>query len=322
MRKPCYTWAANGQTYYESGVYTYSHPDVNGCTQVDTLYLTIHNPVNTAVTVSECGSYTWNGQTYTTSGVYTYSHTDANGCTQVDTLYLTVSQSVQVELYETACGSYTWNGQTYTQSNDYSATFTAANGCDSIVVLHLTVYTPANTAITVTECDSYTWTSGNGQTYTISGDYTYSHEDANGCTQVDTLHLTIHYATSSEFTIETPDSCYTWNGQSYCASGDYVQTLQTVNGCDSVVTLHLTTSVGVSNHEVTMVFLAPNPTQNICRIMGLETDPVSVDLYDMRGKLVMKASGREFDVTTLPTGLYMVKVFTGDRFINLKLVKQ
>ena len=56
--------------------------------------------------------------------------------------------------------------------------------------------------------------------------------------------------------------------------------------------------------------------------MGLETDPVSVDLYDMRGKLVMKASGRELDVTTLPTGLYMVKVFTGDRFINLKLVKQ
>ena len=101
-----------------------------------------------------------------------------------------------------------------------------------------------------------------------------------------------------------------------------MQTLQTVNGCDSVVTLHLTTSVGVSDHEVTMVFLAPNPTQNICRIMGLETDPVSVDLYDMRGKLVMKASGRELDVTTLPTGLYMVKVFTGDRFINLKLVKQ
>ena len=317
-----YTWAANGQTYYESGTYTYSHPDVNGCTQVDTLYLTINHPVNTAITVSECGSYTWNGQTYTTSGVYTYSHTDANGCTQVDTLYLTISQSVQVELYETACGSYTWNGQTYTQSNDYSATFTAANGCDSIVVLHLTVYTPANTAITVEECDSYTWTTGNGQTYTTSGDYTYSHEDANGCTQVDTLHLTIHYATTSEFTIETPDSCYTWNGQSYCASGDYVQTLQTVNGCDSVVTLHLTTSVGVSDHEVTTVFLAPNPTQNICRIMGLETDPVSVDLYDMRGKLVMKASGRELDVTTLPTGLYMVKVFTGDRFINLKLVKQ
>ena len=317
-----YTWAANGQTYYESGTYTYSHPDVNGCTQVDTLYLTINHPVNTAITVSECGSYTWNGQTYTTSGVYTYSHTDANGCTQVDTLYLTISQSVQVELYETACGSYTWNGQTYTQSNDYSATFTAANGCDSIVVLHLTVYTPANTAITVEECDSYTWTTGNGQTYTTSGDYTYSHEDANGCTQVDTLHLTIHYATTSEFTIETPDSCYTWNGQSYCASGDYVQTLQTVNGCDSVVTLHLTTSVGVSDHEVTTVFLAPNPTQNICRIMGLETDPVSVDLYDMRGKLVMKASGRELDVTTLPTGLYMVKIFTGDRFINLKLVKQ
>jgi len=136
------------------------------------------------------------------------------------------------------------------------------------------------------------------------------------------LHLTINNATSSEFTIETADSCYTWNGQTYCASGDYVQTLQTVNGCDSVVTLHLTTSVGVTVHEVEKVFLTPNPTKNICRIMGLETEPVSVDLYDMRGKLVMKASDREFDVTMLPTGLYMVKIYTGDRFINLKLVKQ
>ena len=101
-----------------------------------------------------------------------------------------------------------------------------------------------------------------------------------------------------------------------------MQTLQTVNGCDSVVTLHLTTRVGVTVHEVEKVFLAPNPTKHICRIMGLETEPVSVDLYDMRGKLVMKASDREFDVTMLPTGLYMVKIYTGDRFINLKLVKQ
>ena len=127
---------------------------------------------------------------------------------------------------------------------------------------------------------------------------------------------------ASEFTIETPDSCYIWNGQSYCASGDYVQTLTAENGCDSVVTLHLTTSVGVDNHEVTAVYLAPNPTQNLSRIIGLDTDPVSVELHDMRGKLVMKGTSTELDVTTLPTGMYIVKVFTGNRIINLKLIKQ
>ena len=185
--------------------------------------------------------------------------------------------------------------------------------------LHLTIFNPTHTAIIAESCGSYEW---NGETYTASGDYLYSHTDANGCTQVDTLHLTINQPMASEFTIETPDSCYIWNEQSYCASGDYVQTLTAENGCDSVVTLHLTTSVGVDNHEVTAVYLAPNPTQNLSRIIGLDTDPVSVELHDMRGKLVMKGTSTELDVTTLPTGMYIVKVFTGNRIINLKLIKQ
>ena len=101
-----------------------------------------------------------------------------------------------------------------------------------------------------------------------------------------------------------------------------MQTLTAANGCDSVVTLHLTTSVGVIDHETTLVYLAPNPTQNITRIIGLDTDPVSVELHDMRGKLVMKSTDTELDVTTLPTGMYIVKIFTGERVINLKLIKQ
>ena len=317
-----YTWAANGQTYTTSGDYTYSHTDANGCMQVDTLHLTIFTPANTAVTVSECGSYTWaaNGQTYTTSGDYTYSHTDANGCTQVDTLHLTISQMMQTDLYETACGSYTWNGQTYTESNDYAMTFTSVNGCDSLVVLHLTINQSVQTDLYETACDSYTWVDGN--TYTLSDDYAMTLTAANGCDSLVVLHLTINQSTASEFTIETPDSCYTWNGQTYCASGDYVQTLQTVNGCDSVVTLHLTTSVGVENHEVTLVFLAPNPTKNICRIVGLETDPVSVDIFDMHGKLLMRDDDTDLDVSVLPTGMYTVRVNTGDRVLNLKLIKQ
>ena len=42
----------------------------------------------------------------------------------------------------------------------------------------------------------------------------------------------------------------------------------------------------------------------------------------MRGKLVMKASSRELDVTMLPTGMYMVRVNTGIGVVTLKLVKQ
>ncbi|MBQ9418049.1 MAG: fibronectin type III domain-containing protein, partial [Bacteroidales bacterium] len=94
-----------------------------------------------------------------------------------------------------SCGSYTWgdgDGNTYTTSGTYRAVLTGQYGCDSVVHLHLTINTSDNSATTATACDSYTWSSGNGSSYTTSGNYQYSHTDANGCTQVDTLHLTIN----------------------------------------------------------------------------------------------------------------------------------
>ena len=421
-----YTW--NGQTYTESGDYTYSHLDNNGCTQVDTLHLTINHPAGTAVTVTECASYTWtdgNGQTYTESGIYTYSHLDVVGCTQVDTLYLTINepeattltatvcpaalpytwngvvftaagtQSVTLtaangcdsvvnmiltvgDAYTTnetvavcaselpytwngvvftaagtqsvtltaangcdsvvnmtltllspvtetveasACGSYFWNNANYTESGDYTATFTTANGCDSIVTLHLTINQSVQTELYETACDSYTWTDGN--TYTQSDDYAMTLTAANGCDSIVVLHLTIHNSATSEFSIEwMDDTPYTWNGQEYTESGDYTQTLQTVDGCDSVVTLHLTITVDVDVYDAAAVYIAPNPAKEVCRIVGLESAPISVDLFDMRGKLLMRARSTEFDVSTLPSGMYMVKVNTGDRIINLKLIRQ
>ena len=71
-----------------------------------------------------------------------------------------------------------------------------------------------------------------------------------------------------------------------------------------------------------IVKIAPNPASNTCRIIGLDTDPVSVDLYDMNGKLVRRVNDTEFDVSTLPTGIYMVRVYTGEQIVNLKLVKE
>ena len=418
-----YTW--NGTVYETSGTYTYSHLDNNGCTQVDTLHLTIHNPVHQAVTVSECGSYTWNGTVYETSGTYTYSHLDNNGCTQVDTLHLTIHNPVHQAITVTECGDYTWNGQTYTESGDYTYSHLDNNGCTQVDTLHLTINHPAGTAVTVTECASYTWTDGNGQTYTESGIYTYSHLDVVGCTQVDTLYLTINepeattltatvcpaalpytwngvvftaagtqsvtltaangcdsvvsmiltvgdaYTTNETVAVCASELPYTWNGvvftaagtqsvtltaangcdsvvtmtltvifaaqsdiyetacgsyfwnnANYTESGDYTQTLQTVDGCDSVVTLHLTITVDVDVYDAAAVYIAPNPAKEVCRIVGLESAPISVDLFDMRGKLLMRARSTEFDVSTLPSGMYMVKVNTGDRIINLKLIRQ
>jgi hypothetical protein len=54
-----------------------------------------------------------------------------------------------------------------------------------------------------------------------------------------TLHLTIHYATTSEETRSEYES-YTWNEVTYTQSGDYTFETKNAAGCDSTAILHLT----------------------------------------------------------------------------------
>jgi hypothetical protein len=108
--------------------------------QVDTLHLTVNNPVHTAESETACESYQWNGETYTASGEYIYTTIGSNGCDSVTTLELTINMPVYTYLEAEAYGDYTWHGHIYTESGVYTYTTQAANGCDSIVTLTLTVF--------------------------------------------------------------------------------------------------------------------------------------------------------------------------------------
>ena len=238
-----YEW--NGQTYTQSGTYTYNTVAANGCDSIVTLHLTISQTLTAEETITACDFYEWNGQTYTQSGEYTYTTVAANGCDSIVTLHLTISPTLIAEETITACDSYAWNGQTYTQSGDYVYTTTAANGCDSIVTLHLTISPTITAEETITACDFYEW---NGQTYTQSGEYTYTTVAANGCDSIVTLHLTISPTLTAEETITACDF-YEWNGQTYTQSGEYTYTTVAANGCDSIVTLHLTISPTITAEE-------------------------------------------------------------------------
>ncbi|WP_162126240.1 YDG domain-containing protein [Flavobacterium phycosphaerae] len=228
-----YTWTAgNGNTYTESGSYTY----VNEC-HTETLALTI-TPSSTApdVTASACDSYVWsfNGQTYTASGDYT----NTINCVTT-TLHLTITPSTSNTTTESVCDSYTWsvNDELYTESG----TYTVVSGCHTeILVLTITPTTTHTT--TQSACDSFTWTAGNGNTYTESGIYVY----VNGC-HTETLDLTITPSTSHTTTESACDS-FTWtagNGSTYTESGNYTY----VNGCHTE-TLALTITPS-STHTTT-----------------------------------------------------------------------
>lgn len=106
---------------------------------------------------------------------------------------ITTPDPVYTTIDEVVCdgGTYTWNGTTYDATGTYTQTLVAANGADSIVTLNLTVRpanVPTTEKVSVRYDEPYTW---NGTTYTESGSYTVTLQDAYGCDSVVTLELTV-----------------------------------------------------------------------------------------------------------------------------------
>jgi len=241
----CNSYSWNGQTYNQSGAYTFTSTNALGCDSVATLNLTINNSTVGSETITACDSLVWNGQTYSQSGTYTYVTTNAVGCDSTVTLNLTINNSSTSSESVIACVSYLWNGQSYTQSGAYTYTTQNAVGCDSVATLNLTINNSLFTTETVSACINYTW---NGQTYTQSGSYAYLTTSVNGCDSTVTLNLTINQPNSSSTTQTACDS-YTWNGQTYTQSGTYVFNTTTVAGCDSTATLILTVNSSSTSSE-------------------------------------------------------------------------
>ena len=131
----------------------------------------------------------------------------------------------------------------------HTMTLVVEAGCDNkITTTHTFDVLPVIGTETIVECDSYTW---NGQTYTASGDYTFTTQTAAGCDSIATLHLTINKSFFHEETVKACDS-YTWavDGKTYSDSGDYTFTGQTAAGCDSTYVLHLTINKSFYHEDI------------------------------------------------------------------------
>lgn len=198
---------------YAAGTYTVTATDVKGCSTTSVLNITEPSVIGTSTTVTNCGPYVWtaNSTTYTVSGVYTVTLTSASACDSIVTLNLTINQSsVNAPATVSACTSYTWpvNGTTYTASGTYTASYTNVSGCDSSYTLNLTINTNTTTTSTVTANNVYTWPV-DGQTYTVSGVYTHTALNPNGCVNTSILNLTINVVSFGlTLVMDQPISCY------------------------------------------------------------------------------------------------------------------
>jgi hypothetical protein len=190
-----YTWNANGMTYNNSGTYTTTSTNSSGCLHTSTLILTINSSSSSNQSETACDSYTWsvNNMTYTSSGIYTATGLNAAGCTLTSTVDLTINSSSSSSQNETACDSYTWlvNNETYTVSGTYTSTSLNASGCQHTSVLNLVINYSSSSTQNITACESYTW-AANNTTYSLSGTYTSTSTNADGCMHTSTLNIILN----------------------------------------------------------------------------------------------------------------------------------
>ena len=138
-----YWW--NGEYYYESGDYTITLLDQNGCEMTSVLHLTVLPPPAVPdewLWICPGDSLEWNGELCDTAGYYAAILTDIAGQDSVVVLRLDVWPEVPVTEYWDCINpgdTYHWMGNTYTETGDYTTILTNQNGCDSTIVLHLTV---------------------------------------------------------------------------------------------------------------------------------------------------------------------------------------
>ena len=257
-----FSWAGySGLTYTASGTYLYPHPDANGCTQTDTLHLTINHSTTSDTTAQACDSLLWHGTTYRVSGDFNSQSPllNSQSCDSTITLHLTINHSSASTLALTACDGYTWNGILYTTSGTYTSQSSTPNsqGCDSTATLHLTIAHPSSGDTTATACDRFSW---HGITYTESGTFNshFSILNSQSCDSTIRLHLTIHRSTTSSQTLTATDSLR-WHGTEYRNSGTYRFDTLNAAGCDSTALLHLT--IQHIYHRITL--RTEDPTRGI-----------------------------------------------------------
>lgn len=269
---------------------------------------------------------------------------------------------VTVELFETACDSYEWLGQTLTQSGTYSGTYTSDLGYECNATLHLTITHPEPMSFVREGCESYTptWADGYSTTYTQSGTYTHGYENADGCWQVDTLHLTIKHAPQvslSTFngglteiypgqeitiynTLHQDGYTYVWsNGDIGEYAGIVVSPLTattyyvTVSNppCTATAESSITITItGVEDYEQSGMTLYPNPTSGIVNVefeMGNEQwKDAEIQIFDMYGKLLRTEPANDStiqtDMSPFADGVYTLRIKTQDGVVTRKIVKQ
>jgi len=337
-----------------SQVYMLTVTDESGCSNSDSVQLTINTPPTvgataTATTVCEGTSVTFNGSgatsyawtggvtdnvayTPTATDTYTVTGTDANGCTATATATVTVNTLPTVTANVSA--SAACEGASIIFTGGGASTFTWTGGVTDNVP-----FTPTAT-----------------DTYTVTG------TDGNGCVNTATTTVTVNTLPAVDLALTTTlvcigDPAFTLGGESPAGgtwSGTGVTgnsfdpatagagaslityTYTDGNGCSASdtgsVTVDLCTGIAAAATNDMGLNAYPNPVNDVVNlaITNPGSDAIQLQIVNLLGKEVYNAlvqpSGNDLttriDVSSFAKGTYLLRVNTGSILKVMKIVKQ
>ena len=285
-----YFWAANNQTYYESGVYTRNYTNAYGLPSTDTLKLTIYPaisaPTLTAVNNSGCtipnGSITVNSPTGTG-----YMYSINNGTFQSDNTFGGLAADTYTVIVKNSNGCVVSASKTITKvTSTLRATITANTPCEGGTI----ELTATPTGVSAGSELTYEWTGPSfasaDQNLTIPN-VTMSHaglykvkitDAATGCFIEKSIDVTVHPAPNTPLlsvtnntacvahngiiTVESPVGVgyrYSLNNGAFQTgrtfngldAGEYIVTVKNGNGCTATASRTVSTTESTLGVDIT-----------------------------------------------------------------------
>lgn len=321
-----YTWM-NGITYItSSNTSTFTTTNAAGCDSVITLNLTITNASTFTDVLIGCDSLTWiDGNTYTSNNnTATFTTTNVAGCDSIISLDLTITGAPSPSL------------QSF------------VDVCSSTPFINLVGASPSGGVY------SGPGVSGNTFNPPVTGvgtvNITYTYTDVNGCIGSITEPITVIPSTTptlSAFSnMCSTDPAFTLTGGlpaggSYSGAGTsggvfdpstsgaglhtIVYSFTDPNGCTGSASqvIAVDECLSLESLEGFNITIAPNPAKNFFTV-STTAEITSIDLLELSGRTVQRfdADALHFDISSLPTGVYLIRLLVNGHYYQQRLVVQ
>ncbi len=249
---------ASFEGYTQSGQYTDTFQDGEGCDSTRILNLSIATTIESTIELRICEGENYGGRVQ--AGTYTDTFQSVvSGCDSIRTLHLSVSPNIQQQVDQTICAGscITIGGIDYCSSGVYTNTLTTSSGCDSLITYNVSVADQITGFSSVQICSGDVWIEG-GNSIREEGTSIFNYISSTGCDSLHTVQVSFYpqaISTSEEVSI-----CEGANFGGRTQAGVYTDSFTNINGCDSTHTIVL--SIASNFEELTAMSICAGESFN------------------------------------------------------------